>query len=158
MHLFNNSNWIQAKKCRSCIFVSATSRAGAGIPKCAPDYTLPPCPMLRAVGLIAAFFGQEPHLYAKTLVLFKHPSKIVSSPNIVKISSSVSRQLPAPRLSSGTGTVRGRAPVAGPRWRAEPPLYSTLRSFPNCGEIFTRKPGSGDRELMPSLTAFPASK
>ena len=37
MHLFNNSNWILAKKCRSRIFVSATSRAGAGIPKCAPE-------------------------------------------------------------------------------------------------------------------------
>ena len=55
---------------------------------------------LRAVGLLAAFFGQEPHLYAKTLVLFKHPFKIVSSPNIVKISSSVST---TPRTPPGLG-------------------------------------------------------
>ena len=139
--------------------MSATSRAGAGIPKCAPDYTLPPCPMLRAVGLLAAFFGQEPHLYAKTLVLFKHPFKIVSSPNIVKISSSVSATARTPPelgyRDCAVQSAGGGAAVAG---RASTLHYSPLRSFPNCGEIFTRKPGSGDRELMPSLTAFPASK
>ena len=80
--------------------------------------------MLRAVGLLAAFFGQEPHLYAKTLVLFKHQFKIVSSPNIVKISSSVSTTPRTPPelgyrdcagQSAGSGAaVAGRASTLQP--------------------------------------------
>ena len=126
MHLFNNSNWILAKKCRSRIFVSATSRAGAGIPKCAPDYTLPPCPMLRAVGLIAAFFGQEPHLQVKTICSNTNSRDFVlsSSLNIVKISSSVSTTPRTPPelghrdcavQTAGSGTaVAGRASTLQP--------------------------------------------
>ena len=79
---------------------------------------------LRAVGLLAAFLDKSLIFKLRQLVLFKHPFKIVSSPNIVKISSSVSTTPRTPPelgyrdcagQSAGSGAaVAGRASTLQP--------------------------------------------